>query len=98
MQSEKAAFFVEKKVKKINTYKSVKIIRENYMEEDFNWNLASNAQLKEECERLEKLFEEKQEQMRETVSRIDEINKQLVKLSQQFLERKKILDKREGKK
>lgn len=67
------------------------------MEEDFNWNLASNAQLKEECGRLEKLFEEKQEQMRETVSRIDEINKQLVKLSQQFLERKKILDKRQGK-
>ena len=30
------------------------------MEEDFNWNLASNAQLKEECGRLEKLFEEKQ--------------------------------------
>jgi hypothetical protein len=36
------------------------------MEENFNWNLASNAQLKEECERLEIEFSEKQQKMKET--------------------------------
>lgn len=58
--------------------------------DDINWNLASNTQLKEECDRLEKEFKEKQKLMENT-------HKQMVELSKQYVEVKKILDKRQGK-
>lgn len=68
------------------------------MEENFNWNLASNAQLKEECERLEKEFVRNQEDLGKVVSKIDEYNEILVNLSKQYRNVKEILNKREGKK
>lgn len=67
------------------------------MNENFNWNLASNAQLKEECERLETEFKKKQEELGGIVSKIDEYNTLLVNLSKQYREVKEILNKREGK-
>ncbi len=67
------------------------------MEENFNWKLASNAQLKEECERLEKEFTRNQEELGKIVSKIDEYNEVLVGLSKQYREVKEILNKREGK-
>lgn len=67
------------------------------MDENFNWNLASNAQLKEECERLETEFKKKQEELGGLVSKIDEYNTVLVNLSKQYREVKEILNKREGK-
>ena len=68
------------------------------MEENFNWQLASNSQLKEECERLEKEFKEKQDEMREMVKKFDEISETMTKLSKEYVKIKEILDKREGKK
>ena len=65
--------------------------------EETNWNLASNSQLKEECERLEKIFKEKQDNIKEFVGKIDSINSKLVELSKKYLEIKDILNKREGK-
>jgi wobble nucleotide-excising tRNase len=67
------------------------------MEENFNWNLASNAQLKEECERLEKEFGEKQKELGGLVSKIDEFNEILFNMSKKYRELKEILNKREGK-
>jgi len=67
------------------------------MEENFNWNLASNAQLKEECERLEKEFAQNQEELGKIVSKIDEYNVVLTDLSKQYIQVKEILNKREGK-
>lgn len=68
------------------------------MEEDFNWKLASNSQLREECERLEREFGEKQEELKGIVSRIDELNNSLMEISKKYNELKPILNKREGKK
>ena len=68
------------------------------MEEDFNWQLASNSQLKEECERLEKEFNEGQEKLKEVVNAVDLINESLIDLSKRYREIKEILNKREGKK
>ena len=68
------------------------------MEEEFNWKLASNAQLKEECERLENDFTEKQRELGELVSRIDELNNTLVDMSKKYNDIKSILEVREGKK
>ena len=68
------------------------------MEENFNWNLASNAQLKEECERLENEFSEKQQKMKDAVKEIDDLNESLKELSRQYVDIKNILNKREGKK
>ena len=68
------------------------------MEEDFNWQLASNSQLKEECERLEKEFNEGQEKLKEVVNAVDLINESLIELSKRYREIKEILNKREGKK
>ena len=44
------------------------------MEDNINWQLASNSQLKEECERLEKEFNETQEELKTYVSKIEEFN------------------------
>lgn len=63
-----------------------------------NWNMASNAQLKEELERLEKLFNAKQKEMEKIVSEIDVLHNDMNNLSKSYVEIKKILDKREGKK
>lgn len=68
------------------------------MEEEINWKLASNSQLKEECERLEKEFAEKQEILKETVNKIDELNTSLTQLSKQYVEITDIIKKRGGKK
>lgn len=67
------------------------------MEENFNWNLASNAQLKEECERLKKEFVKNQEELGKIVGKIDEYNEILTNLSKQYREVNGILFKREGK-
>ena len=63
-----------------------------------NWNMASNAQLKEELERLEKLFNTKQKEMEKIVSEIDILHNDMNNLSKSYVEIKKILNKREGKK
>lgn len=63
-----------------------------------NWNMASNAQLKEELERLDKLFNAKQKEMEKIVSEIDVLHNDMNNLSKSYVEIKKILDKREGKK
>lgn len=67
------------------------------MEENINWNMASNSQLKEECERLEKEFNENQALLKEGVEKIGELNAYLKQISQQYVEIKQILNKREGK-
>ena len=67
------------------------------MEENFNWNLASNSQLKEECKHLEIEFSEKQEELAIAVNKIDELNETLINLSKKYREIKEILNKREGK-
>ena len=66
------------------------------MEDNINWQLASNSQLKEECERLEKEFNETQEELKTYVSKIEEFNGTLTKLSKQYVDLKNILNKREG--
>lgn len=63
-----------------------------------NWNMASNAQLKEELERLEKLFNAKQKEMEKIVSEIDVLHNDMNNLSKSYVEIKDILNKREGKK
>lgn len=63
-----------------------------------NWNMASNAQLKEELERLEKLFNTKQKEMGKIVSEIDVLHNDMNNLSKSYVEIKDILNKREGKK
>ena len=63
-----------------------------------NWNMASNAQLKEELERLEKLFNEKQKEMEKIVLEIDVLHNDMNNLSKSYVEIKDILNKREGKK
>ena len=67
------------------------------MEEKFNWNLASNSQLKEECGRLEKEFSTLQTELKEYVNKIDSLNTNLVDMSKKYREIKEILNKREGK-
>ena len=63
-----------------------------------NWNMASNAQLKEELERLDKLFNVKQKEMEKIVSEIDVLHNDMNNLSKSYVEIKDILNKREGKK
>ena len=63
-----------------------------------NWNMASNAQLKEELERLDKLFNAKQKEMEKIVSEIDVLHNDMNNLSKSYVEIKDILKKTEGKK
>lgn len=65
--------------------------------DNFNWDFASNAQLKEECERLENEFSENQKKMKDAIKEIDDVNERLKELSRQYVAVKKILNKREGK-
>ena len=62
-----------------------------------NWNMASNTQLKEELERLEKLFNEKQKEMEKIVLEIDVLHNDMNNLSKSYVEIKDILNKRQGK-
>ena len=62
-----------------------------------NWNMASNAQLKEELERLDKLFNAKQKEMEKIVSEIDVLHNDMNNLSKSYVEIKDILNKRQGK-
>lgn len=66
--------------------------------EETNWNMASNTQLKEECERLENEYKDKQQIMEETCKKAEALHKEMVELSQHYVEVKNILDKRQGKK
>ena len=59
--------------------------------------MASNAQLKKELERLEKLFNAKQKEMEKIVSEIDVLHNDMNHLSKSYVEIKDILNKREGK-
>ena len=63
-----------------------------------DWNMASNAQLKEELERLDKLFNAKQKEMEKIVSEIDVLHNDMNNLSKSYVEIRHILNKREGKK
>lgn len=67
------------------------------MEDNINWNLASNTQLKEECERLERDFETRQTELKDLVEKIDTLNNLLVEMSKSYNNVKNILNKREGK-
>ena len=63
-----------------------------------NWNMASNAQLKEEKKKKKKLFNTKQKEMEKIVSEIDVLHNDMNNLSKSYVEIKDILNKREGKK
>lgn len=62
-----------------------------------NWNLMSNSQLKEKLEKLQKDFSEKQNNLKDCINKIDELNDELKKLSKEYNEIKTIVNKREGK-
>lgn len=82
----------------LNCYPKIKTQTPNYMnEETKDWKIASNTELKEECERLKKIFEEKQEEMKTLVEKINELNNSMVELSNNYVEVRTILNKREGK-
>lgn len=67
-------------------------------QEQNNWQMASNSQLKEELSRLETEFGEKQSELKNIVSKIDELHNELNDLSKTYNNIKDILYKREGKK
>lgn len=62
-----------------------------------DWKIASNTELKEECERLKNIFAEKQEEMKSLVDEINKINDYMVGISKDYIEVRTILNKREGK-
>ena len=66
-------------------------------EETRDWKIASNTELKDECERLETIFADKQKEMKECVEKIEELNKYMTELSTKYNEVRTILNKREGK-
>lgn len=55
-----------------------------------NWNLASNSQLQEECEHLQSEYSQKQILMKQTYE-------EMHLLSEQYVQIKSILEKRQGK-
>lgn len=59
-------------------------------EEKVNWNMASNSRLQEECDNLTKKYEKERAKMIKA-------HEVMVKLSQEYVEVKGILDKRQGK-
>lgn len=67
------------------------------MEEEINWQLASNSQLEQECKRLQQEFDGKKESMKEAIDVIESLNEEIHTLSTKYNELKKILDKRQGK-
>lgn len=58
--------------------------------ENKNWNLASNTQLQEECKRLQSDYTQKQLLMKQTYE-------EMHSLSEQYINIKSILEKRQGK-
>ncbi len=67
-------------------------------QEQINWQMASNSQLKEELNRLDTEFGEKQSELKNIVSKIDELHNELNNLSKTYNVINNILYKREGKK
>ena len=67
------------------------------MEENINWNLSSNTELKEKIESLEKEFAEKQAELNTIVQRVEELNNSMVELSKEYNKIVEILNKREGR-
>lgn len=67
------------------------------MEENINWNLSSNTELKEKIESLEKEFAEKQAELKTIVQRVEELNNSMVELSKEYNKVVEILNKREGR-
>lgn len=67
------------------------------MEENINWNLSSNTELKEKIESLEKEFAEKQAELKTIVQRVEELNNSMVELSKEYNKIVEILNKREGR-
>ena len=59
-------------------------------EEKINWNMVSNSRLQEECDNLIKKYEKERAKMIKA-------HEVMVKLSQEYVEVKGILDKRQGK-
>ena len=59
-------------------------------EEKINWNMVSNSRLQEECDNLTKKYEKERAKMIKA-------HEVMVKLSQEYVEVKGILDKRQGK-
>ena len=59
-------------------------------EEKINWNMVSNSRLQEECDNLAKKYEKERAKMIKA-------HEVMVKLSQEYVEVKGILDKRQGK-
>lgn len=58
--------------------------------ENKNWNLVSNTQLQEECKRLQSDYTQKQMLMKQTYE-------EMRSLSEQYINIKSILEKRQGK-
>lgn len=67
------------------------------MEDEKDWKIASNTELSEECERLESIFTEKQNEMKQHVEAIQKLNEEMNSLSTNYLEVRTILNKRIGK-
>lgn len=67
------------------------------MEENINWNLSSNTELKEKIESLEKEFAEKQAELKTIVQRVEELNNSMIELSKEYNKVVEILNKREGR-
>lgn len=67
------------------------------MEDEKDWKIASNTELSEECERLESIFTEKQNEMKQHVEAIQKLNEEMNSLSANYLEVRTILNKRIGK-
>jgi chromosome segregation ATPase len=65
------------------------------MEKD--WQIASNNELKDECERLYQLFDEKQKEIKMHLDAVEEIDKELNSMSTEYNKLKQILLRRNGK-
>lgn len=65
------------------------------MEKD--WQIASNNELKDECERLYQLFDEKQKEIKMHLDAVEEIDKELNGMSTEYNKLKQILLRRNGK-
>lgn len=66
--------------------------------EEKDWNIASNKEMKEELERLNTSFQTKQGRMKEVITELESLDKEMNDLSRSYVKIKEILDRREGKK
>lgn len=62
--------------------------------EENNWELASNSQLKEECERLTKDFEECKAVLLEALTKIEELREGMILMSEKYNKLQIILKRR----